>query len=343
MSYFGDGRVGRGLKKGARAAASVLLASFLISPALAQTETPTLRITTGGTSGTYYAIARDIQDIMPSNVPFEVVSSAGSVQNLRRLLAFEGSEDQEYFQLALVQADVLAQLRDRAKGSDVLSDIVNRIRVVMPLYVEEIHAYTKKKHDLRSIDEMLTKQINGQGLIVNAGEDKSGTNLTARWLFEQIAGDNLQLEILNSDVAEGLPNLDVAYDVLFHVAGAPNDRGRAVQPESDITLVPIDVPALYDLPDSPYVRTTITRQQYTWLDRDIQTMGVQALLVTFDYDERNPFCQQIERMTRAIVDRLPRLQDPATGANPAWSEVNRLEGSQRGDLYKCSAPVLQGN
>lgn len=308
------------------------------SPALSQTETPTLRITTGGPTGTYFALANEIKSIMPDNVPFEVVPSDGSVHNLRRLLAFEGSDEQEYFQLALVQADVLAQLRARAEGVSVLQDIVDRIKVVMPLYVEEIHAYAKQSEDLRSLEEIL-----GKDLRINAGKDKSGTNLTTRWLFEQILPDGSSLDIVNVNPEPGLPILGIAYGVLFDVAGAPNDRGRAVTPESGITLVPIEVPSLYDLPDSPYIRTVITREHYTWLDRDIPTMGVQALLVTFDYDERNPFCNQIERMTRAIMDSLPRLKDPSTGANPAWAEVNPLEGSQRADLYKCSAPVLQGN
>ncbi|WP_299967498.1 TAXI family TRAP transporter solute-binding subunit [uncultured Roseobacter sp.] len=318
---------------------SVVCAAAFGTMSVAQSETPTLRITTGGPSGTYYAIARDIQNILPDSIPFEVVQSDGSVHNLRRLLAFEGSEEQEYFQLALVQADVLAQLRDRAEGSDVLQSIVSRIKVVMPLYVEEIHAYTFATTQLLSFEDILSRE----NLFINAGQEKSGTNLTTRWLIEQVLPDNRDIQLVNVNVGPGLPAMGGSYDVLFDVSGAPNDRGRSIAKERDITLVPIDVPELYELPDSPYVRTKITQDHYSWLTRDIETMGVQALLVTFDYDERNPFCQQIERMTRTILERLPALKDPATDANPAWAEVNPLEGSQRADLYRCSAPVLQGN
>ncbi|KGK78468.1 hypothetical protein PM03_14800 [Thalassobacter stenotrophicus] len=338
MVYQGTGAVGARLRQRVVAGFCALATFSLTAPGWAQSETPTLRITTGGPTGTYFALANEIMSILPDDVPFEVVPSDGSVHNLRRLLAFEGSDEQEYFQLALVQADVLAQLRDRARDNSVLQGIVDRIKVVMPLYVEEIHAYALKSEDLRSMDEILSKNLR-----INAGKEKSGTNLTTRWLFEQLVSDDARLDIVNVNPEPGLPILGIAYGVLFDVAGAPNDRGRAITPESDITLVPIDVQALYDLPDSPYVRTVITPEQYTWLERDVETMGVQALLVTFDYDERNPYCQQIERMTRAIIDSLPLLKDPATGAHPAWTEVNPLEGSQRGDLYKCSAPVLQGN
>lgn len=340
MSEFSTALMKNRITRHMKTAAAVMLcAASFGTMSFAQSETPTLRITTGGPTGTYFSLAQDIANILPSSVPFEVVQSAGSVQNLRRLLAFEGSEEQEYFQLALVQADVLAQLRDRAAGNEVLEPIVNRIKVVMPLYVEEIHAYAFASTELLSFEDILSRP----NLSINVGRERSGTNLTARWLIEQVLPDDQDLNLVNGNVSPGLPAMGGSYDVLFDVSGAPNDRGRSIDAERAITLIPIDVPELYRLPDSPYVRTRITQRNYSWLRRDIDTMGVQALLVTFDYDERNPFCRQIERMTRAILERLPALKNPSTGANPAWAEVNPLEGSQRGDLYRCSAPVLQGN
>lgn len=313
-------------------------ACLMATASWAQTDIPTLRITTGGTGGVYFKLANEIAQILPDDVPLEVVVSDGSVHNLRRLLAFEGSDQDEYFQLAIVQADVLAQLRERARGNGVLEPIVERIKVVMPLHIEEIHAYALENEDVRSLEEILDR-----GLRINARKEKSGTNLTTRWIFEQLGARADLVDIVNVVPSDTLENIGLTYGVLFDVAGAPNDRGRRIEPDQGVTLVPIDIPSFYEEKDSPYVRSEITREHYTWLTRDIQTMGVQALLVAFDYDERNPFCRQIERMTRAIKQNIDLLKDPATGTDRAWREVDLIKGSQRDDLYACSASVIQGN
>ncbi|APX14315.1 TAXI family TRAP transporter solute-binding subunit [Tateyamaria omphalii] len=203
---------------GAVVAFATVLSTATHSPAQ---DGPVLTITTGGASGTYFRFAEDIAKTLPSDVTLEIVPSDGSVQNLRRLIGYEGQSEQKYYQLALVQADVLEQLKSRARGDDVLESIVDRIKVVMPLYTEEIHAFAKQDRGISGLGDL----VNGD-YVVNAGGEKSGTNLTTRWLYEQSGNGSKTLDLVNASDGEGLPDLENGiYDVLFYVAGAPVNWG----------------------------------------------------------------------------------------------------------------------
>ncbi|WP_270732662.1 TAXI family TRAP transporter solute-binding subunit [Shimia sp. Alg240-R146] len=305
--------------------------------AQAQEDVPVLTITTGGADGTYYKFAQEIQQMMPSDVPLEIATSEGSVQNLRRLIGYEGPSEQKFYQLAFVQADVLEQLRARAKGDAVLESIVDRIKVVMPLYGEEIHVFTRAKYNIPSIEALMEGDWD-----VNAGADKSGTNLTARWLYEQMGHAERTLNWGNSEVEPGLPFLgEGGYEVFFSVSGAPSEVGRSIQAGGDVTLLPVDLPELYSDRESPYRPAILSKLHYPWLDRDVRTMAVTALLVAFDYDVDNPYCTQIEKLTRNIVEGLDLRQSP-NGGHPKWREVDPVSGHNRADSYTCSNAALAG-
>lgn len=319
------------------AAISAVVALGQSVSAQAQDQDLSLKITTGTANGTYSTFAREIAEMLPS-VRFEIVPSEGSVQNLKRLIGYEGHEDQQYFQLALVQADVLDQLRARAKGNEVLEAVVDRVKVVMPLYGEEIHIYAQKELGVADVGDLDPVQA-----VVNAGSENSGTNLTSRWLFEQMARGEETVNWDNFSVEKGLPNIGFAYDVLFDVSGAPSPLGKSIAPDRQMQLLEItDYGSLLDSSESPYRRAVLTQDQYPWLEDDVHTLAVTALLVTFDYGEDNPYCDLIAQLTRAVRDGLADRQNPASGSHPKWQDVNLTGAGNRQDVYKCSARVLNG-
>lgn len=304
-------------------------------PVKAQDEELFLTITTGSPNGTYMRFAREISEMLP-DVRFELVPSEGSVQNLKRLIGYEGHEEQKYYQLALVQADVLDQLRARAEGSEVLKSVVDRIRVVMPLYGEEIHVFAEEVVGMDSLSDIM-----GSNALVNAGGERSGTNLTSRWLFEQLGHGQETTNWQNFSVESGLPAIGAGYDILFDVSGAPSNLGKSITPEQGIELLPItDYGTLLDSPESPYREALLTRDVYPWLDEPVPTLAVTALLVTFDYDEQNPYCDLIARLTAAIRDGLEVRKNPISGSHPKWREVDLVGAANRNDIYRCSARVL---
>lgn len=316
---------------------SALAALGLGTSAPAQEDDLSLTITTGSASGTYTRFAREIAEMVPG-VRFEIVPSEGSVQNLKRLIGYEGHEEQQYFQLALVQADVLDQLRARAKGNEVLEAVVERIKVVMPLYGEEIHVFSQQELGLTNVSDLDSNVVE-----VNAGSENSGTNLTSRWLFEQMERGEETANWQNFSVDKGLPTIGLGYDVVFDVSGAPSSLGRSITEDRQLELLEItEYGTLLDSNETPYRKAVLTSKEYPWLKRDVQTLAVTALLVTFDYDEDNPYCDLIAQLTRAVRDGLSDRQNPDSGSHPKWREVNLVGAGNRLDAYKCSARVLNG-
>ncbi|MEL6643304.1 MAG: TAXI family TRAP transporter solute-binding subunit [Pseudomonadota bacterium] len=317
-------------------ASTVALFCIGSTAAWAQSDIPPLTITTGGPNGTYYAFAEDIKQMLPRNTPFEIVESDGSIENLRRLLGYDIQNQNRHFQLALVQADVLEQLRERSRSNQILSDIVDRIKVVLPLYNEEVHVFTLTDNAATSLAD-----IKERGLTVAAGDERSGHNMTARWLFDLQANVESPLDWSNGDYDDGLPGLGEDYDVAFYVAGAPSEFAQKIPTDKGVTLMPLDLPNVPGGRDSPYSSAVIERGTYPWLKEDVRTISVRALLVAFDYDEANPYCQQIADMTRRIVETYPSMVQAGVG-HEKWADVDLTTAASRGDLYRCSEPVLNG-
>ena len=94
------------------------------------------RIVTGSERGTYIEIGRDLSRLVaqPAGLSLDVQSSKGSTENVRRLRSEPG------VRLALVQSDVYRAYWDQALAGDAeAAHLVKPLRVVMPLYDEEIY------------------------------------------------------------------------------------------------------------------------------------------------------------------------------------------------------------
>src|SRR5438128_3139170 len=132
-----------------------------------------LKIVTASTRGTYIQIGRDIASIVASSADIEldVLPSAGSAENVRRLRHEPGVK------FAIVQSDVYQAFLDQAAGGNAeAGNIIRPLRVIMPLYNEEIYFVVRADSDLNYIHEI-------RGARINAGELGSGTALTTATLY----------------------------------------------------------------------------------------------------------------------------------------------------------------
>src|SRR5438128_5848779 len=115
------------------------------------------KIVTASERGTYIEIGRDIaRYVAPeADVNLEVLPSAGSAENVRRLRYEPGVK------LALVQSDVYQAFLDQAAvGNRAASQLIRPLRVVMPLYDEEIYFVTRADAPLEFIHQIKDKKIN---------------------------------------------------------------------------------------------------------------------------------------------------------------------------------------
>lgn len=135
-------------------------------------------IVTGGKTGTYFAIGNNLRDIVYPAL--EVKDSAGSWANVEAMSRTPGVS------LAVVQSDVYAafvQLRDSSEVPQATRDeyrqLLVNLRVVMPLYREEIHFLVRKDDPMEFIH-----QIKGKPLWMDV--EKSGTYLTALNIYSKL-------------------------------------------------------------------------------------------------------------------------------------------------------------
>src|SRR5437667_2465302 len=122
--------------------------------------TAEFKIVTASTRGTYIQIGRDIASFVApeADIDLDVLPSAGSAENVRRLRYEPGVK------FAIVQSDVYQAFLDMAGAGDAeAGNLIRPLRVIMPLYNEEIYFVVRADSDLNYIHEI-------RGARINAGE-----------------------------------------------------------------------------------------------------------------------------------------------------------------------------
>ncbi|MGA2957219.1 MAG: TAXI family TRAP transporter solute-binding subunit, partial [Thermodesulfobacteriota bacterium] len=210
-------------------------------------------IITGKKKGTYYQFGLNLAELGKSRgIKLKVFDSAGSVENVFAVYKTPGT------QLGIVQSDVLAFV---AKvGSDpVLKRIAARIKMVFPLYNEEVHLLAHK--EITDFDDLADKTV-------AIGEEGSGIYLTARVLFE--VSDVKPREMLPVGPEEALALLKQGkIDAMFYVAGFPVKLfTEDVTAADGLALIPITNKSILEF----YPSAQIPSNTYGWQDQAISTV-----------------------------------------------------------------------
>src|SRR5215831_17372635 len=263
----------RGANNVARLLMSGLIAAALSIQGALAVE---LKIVTASTRGTYIQIGRDLASIVaPSaDIELEVLPSAGSAENVRRLRYEPGVK------FAIVQSDVYQAFLDQAAaGNAEASRIIQPLRVVMPLYNEEIYFIVRSDSDLQYIHDI-------KGAKINAGELGSGTALTTATLYRLMFNEPLpdaQATFFNNEDALVKLITDKTVDVVAVIAGQPAKLLVDMKPEARqlIRLLKFD-------PNQPaskaalktYFPATVRASSYpNLLTEDVPGVAVKAFLV----------------------------------------------------------------
>jgi uncharacterized protein len=289
-------------------------ASLLSASAATLAQQPALDLVTGSERGTYIKIGRDLSAMVakPAGLELRPLVSEGSASNVHRLRKEPG------VRLALVQSDVYQAYVDEAEaGNDAAKHLIKPLRVVMPLYDEEIYFVVRADSPLNFIHEIENKRI-------NVGPIGSGTALTATTLYRQMFGNRIA-NASNLSNEEALLKLatDASIEVAIIVAGQPATLFSEMKPEARkyIKLLrwndgaPQAAAAL-----KSYQAATIRSGSYpSWLTEDIPTLTTKALLVTYDYGLSGGVQQQLVRLAKSLCSNAQRLRQEG---HPKWQEVS---------------------
>jgi TRAP transporter TAXI family solute receptor len=255
-----------------------------------------LGIVTGGKTGTYYQFGLDISRVVTTkNLNLTVHISKGSLANMYSVLKLP------HAQLAIVQSDVLKFL-SYSKNSEA-KQMVNKTRLVFPLYNEEVHILAKSGVGGFADLEGRKVAIGGKG---------SGTFLTAKTLLK-LAGINVESVYASGDKALNMLKKS-EIDAMFYVAGYPVSLfENSVSVADDFKLLEITDKGVTEF----YVPSKIPASAYPWMKDDVNLVAVKAVIMTFNYKGEN--CQNIYEVASRVRENLPELR--RTG-HRKWQEVD---------------------
>lgn len=287
-----------------RAVACLAAVLFCAVPAKAQEFEK--NILTGGPTGTYIQIGRDLsREMERCGLTLNVRESAGSLEN------FLGVRTRPHTQFGIVQSDVLEYLKTYASEDPSIARAIHNVRIAFPLYNEEVHVLATR--DITDLQGLAGKRV-------AIGAEESGTFLTASLVLD-LAGV-APAERVTTNPGDALPALLAGeIDALFYVAGAPTQvfQSPDIDPER-FHLLPIRDETL----QAVYVPSRIEGGTYPFQSEPVDLIAVKAVLMTYEYNPRlNAYhresCKAVSDLSHVIIDRFQQLQE--TG-HPKWQNID---------------------
>jgi TRAP transporter TAXI family solute receptor len=314
----------------------VIFVLFLIGHA--KGAGPEYKIVTASERGTYIIIGRDLATHIAPDAGFdlEALSSAGCVENIRRLRFEPGVK------FAICQSDAMRALMDQAEaGNKEAATLVRPLRVILPLYNEEIYFVVRADSPLKFVHEIKDARI-------NAGPIGSGTALTTLTLYRAMFKAEPQATYMtNEDALLALTSGKT--DAVVIVGGQPMKLLADMKPEAKalVRLLEFDAsnPASRDVLKT-YFPATVSKASYpNLLDADLPALATKAYLVTYDFrvDAAGAYLRKFARSLCANFASLQKF------GHPKWKEV-ALELPELGEgwayypataqeIRNCAKPV----
>jgi len=300
---------------------ALVLHLFLANQATAQNFAK--NIMTGGPSGTYIQIGKDLADIGRScGYDLNVVESAGSLENLVAVKRRSNT------QFGIVQSDVLEYVRTHSAADPELKRSLFGVRIMYPLYNEEVHLLATR--NIENVMDLANKRV-------AIGKIDSGTYLTSSLILDIMRLDSVKRVSIGASEALG-KLLSGEIDALFYVAGAPTKLFQ----NADIDGSQFHLVGIQDTPlTTAYVPSQIEAGLYPFQQEPVDVVAVKAVLMTYDFDPRkNSYhkssCKAVADVAGSLLSNFDRLR---TSGHPKWKDVD-LEAVPPG--WRISACVKQG-
>lgn len=292
---------------------TVLLFVFVFGGVAAAESSKSVQmgIVTGGATGTYYQFGLNLERLVVDHgISLHVAHSDGSVENVYAVYKRPNT------QMGIVQSDVLAFVA-KVQTDPVLKRIAQKIKMVYPLYNEEIHLLGRG--DIAEFDGL-------QGKRVAIGQEGSGTYLTAKLLFEVsgiVPGE--MLAISADDAINMLKSGEI--DAMFYVAGLPVKLfAEKVTADDGLALVPILNKSVVEF----YPNTEIPAGTYSWQSENVSTVAVKAVLVSYNF--RNANCKNVGRFAYLLANNIDWLR---MEGHPKWNSVDLNYPLKGWEQYDC--------
>jgi uncharacterized protein len=274
---------------------SILLVCFGAVSVLSATD---LGLITAGEHGTYHQFGLDLRNLVKSaGINLRVYPSKGSVENIFAVYQRPG------IQMGIVQSDVLAFVAG-VQSNAALARIARNTRIVFPLFDEHVHVLARR--GIVDFDDLAGRRV-------AIGQEGSGSYLTANLLFK--LAEVRPSEKVPIDTSEALGQLKAGrIDAMFYVAAYPlrllQDH---VTTADDLALLPIWNKSILE----SYAPLEIPADVYGWQTTPVATVGVKAVLLSFDFRGRE--CDSVGRFAAQMAKGMDWL---TRNGHPKWKSVD---------------------
>lgn len=276
-----------------------------------------LTILSGSKQATQYRFAEDITTIVAPSLDFKVVNKEtnGSSDNFNLLI-----DPNNLYKLAIMQLDYLFYMQTHDMIMN--TEKTKNLKVVVPLGNEQIHLVTKASKGFKGLQEL-------EGKIVAIGSSDQGTYTTASlikdrsrvfWTSRNIHFDGCLAALNTNEI-----------DAFFIVSSAPVAK-LDLNPQSMIdklVLVPLEdfgEWAKYYTPD------TIRKTDYRWLEQNVPTFSVGAVLVV---NEGKLSAADRDNVLKLKTTIQNKSEDLKLNGHPTWKQVNLMDWDESDwPLYK---------
>jgi len=299
----------------------VVLAAVLlgeISAAAAYAADRTITIGTAGVTGVYYpaggAICRLInRGRKEHGTRCAVESTGGSINNLEFLRKRD-------LDLGVVQSDMLYHAYH---GDDLFSTVGadQDLRIVFFLHSEPFTIVARKSSGIKTFDDLKGKRI-------YTGPQGSGMRATMDELMSYKGWNEhsfVHMEnILPGDQAKALCAGKI--DAMIFAGGHPNGAIQQVTSACPTRLVDVSGPAVNAMIKANpfYSGAIIPGGMYAGTDRDVQTFGVDAVLVAPSYLDDDV----VYLITKAVFDNMDNFKT----LHPVFATLDSAEMVRKSDI-----------
>ena len=260
-----------------------------------------LRFGTGGTGGMYYAYGVQLSDELAKDGQsrkVDVKTTAGSAANLRLL-------NEKFLDMAIVQSDTLS---NAIHGLGVFATVGegSGYAAVAGLYTEACQIIVPRNSEINSVTDLVGKRV-------SIGERESGVLQNAEQILLAHGITFEMISPLYMSFAEAAAALkDGNIDAFFITAGAPTGSVSELAATNEIRLLSIEPEIQNNIMKmyNGYTRCTIPANSYCGQSKDVQTIGVKAVLVasTELKDDEVAYitefvCKNAESLPRPMTDK----------------------------------------
>lgn len=264
-----------------------------------------LKMATGGTTGTYYAFGGIAAGVLQENVPGLTVtihSSGASKANIFELI--DGEAD-----IALVQNDVTYYA---ITGTDLFADsgVQTGFSVMAGAYPEVCQIVAAE--GITDISQLVGKRV-------SVGDAGSGTEFNAKQVLDAYGITFDEITVENLDFGNSATALkDGKIDAFFVMAGAPTTNIVDLCTTTKISLLGLDDAHITALQEkySFYTAHTITGGTYNGVSADVQTVAVKATFLVSDKLSDDV----VYAMTKALFECKDQMDhEKAAYLDPAYA------------------------